>query len=135
MSAEQESIRKCSLIDELAKHRGKTVYIGSRSSFFFVGPAEEALASLGFLSLMLNRIAAIATGKADSHSRRMRINLDDGDKLGKRKVLKVYDHDMCGGETCIIIEGREFGMFWTRSEYLAQKKILVKALEDSFKTI
>ena len=124
------------LSEELARHHGKTVYIGSRSSFFYVGPAEEASASLGFISLMMRRIALITgMGTSKPRSRRFKIGPDDGEKLGRRKVLRVYDHDMCGEGICIIIEGREFGMFWTRSEYLAQKKLLVKTLDASFKTI
>lgn len=116
------------LKDELAKHIGKTVYIGARSSFFFIGPAEEALSSMAFLVLMMRRIALMTSKKVSS--RRLKLAMDNGEKLAQRLVKQVYDHDMCGGGTCIIIDGKEFGMFWTREEYLVQKKALMSALNN-----
>lgn len=105
------------LKQELAKHMGKTVYIGAKSSFVFIGPAGEALSSLPLLALMMQK---------GSIKHRVKTMQDDGMKLGNRKVKKVYDHDKDGSKT-IIIEGREFGMFWTRQECLVQKR----ALEDA----
>lgn len=115
--------------DELAKHIGKTVYIGARSSFFFIGPAEEALASLTFLVLMMRSIF-LSTRKYVVN-RRLKSAQEDGVKLGERKVKKVYNHDMADGGVVVIIEGKEFGMFWTRDEYLVQKKLLIEAIEKN----
>lgn len=103
------------LKDELAKHVGDTVYIGARSSFFFIGPAEEALSSLPLICLLLR--------KKEDVARYLKSAQKDGNKLGSRKVKKVYDHEIDKGKT-IIIEGKEFGMFWTRQEYLGQKMAL-----------
>ena len=118
------------LKDELAKHIGETVYIGARSSFFFIGPAEEALASLAFLVLMMRRIAFLSTRK-HVVNRRLKSAQEDGVKLGERKVKKVYNHDMANSGVVVIIEGKEFGMFWTRGEYLLQKKLLIEAIEKN----
>lgn len=122
----------CCLSDELAKHIGKMVYIGARSSFFFIGPAEEALASLTFLVLMMRRIASLfLSTRKYVVNRRLKSAQEDGVKLGERKVKKVYNHDMADDGVVVIIEGKEFGMFWTREEYLVQKKLLLEAIEKN----
>ena len=122
------------LEEELAKHIGEIVFIGARSSFFFIGPAEEALSSLDFIALMMHRIACISRGLRVMHdskpSRRRKKPKLDGQTLGKRKVLKVYPHDIYDGSTIIIIEGKEFGMFWSRDEYLVQKEALQKEAQE-----
>jgi len=127
------------LADELARQSGKTVYIGARSSFFFIGPADEAASDLLTVCAILRRIASMRSANSSSASRppsrapskkRLKICADDADRLGKRRVLSVYDHDIGSGVpgkpggsggVVIIIEGREFGMFWTREEYLAER--------------
>ena len=125
--SEDTGIQKCRLVDELAKHKGKTVYIGARSSFFFIGPAEEALSELPFLVLMMHRIALLASHKRVVGKKLKSVN-EEGVKLGQRAVKYVYGHDVANDGIVIIIEGKEFGMFWTREEYLAQKKILLAAI-------
>ena len=125
--SEDTCIHRCRLVDELAKHKGKTVYIGARSSFFFIGPAEEALSELPFLVLMMHRIALLASHKRVVGKKLKSVN-EEGVKLGQRAVKDVYGHDVANDGIVIIIEGKEFGMFWTREEYLAQKKILLAAI-------
>jgi hypothetical protein len=114
------------LKEELAKHIGETVFIGARSSFFFIGYAEEALSSLPLICLMLR--------KRENVARYLKCAQRDGEKLGSRKVKKVYDHELGGGKT-IIIEGKEFGMFWTRQEYLGQKKALEELIAPMLNSI
>lgn len=114
------------LAKELAKYKGRNVYIGARSSFFFIGPSEEALAELPFISTMLRHIASVSRRMGASRHKHIKLNAEEGRKLGRRKVLKAYEHDMYGGGMVIIIEGKEFGMFWTREEYLAERKKLLE---------
>lgn len=114
------------LAKELAKYKGMNVYIGARSSFFFIGPSEEALAELPFLSAMLHHIASVSRRMGAAKRRRIKVNKDEGRRLGSRKVIKAYEHDMYGGGMVILIEGKEFGMFWTREEYLAERKKLLE---------
>ena len=119
------------LEEELASHGSETVFIGARSSFFFIGPADEAREDLSLISAMLRRIASLSRKKSKtSASRRKRWRLGDfdGEKLGRRKVIETYKHDMCGGGKVILIEGKEFGMFWTRHEYLAERERLLKTI-------
>ena len=122
-----ESATSVTLEDELASHGSETVYLGARSSFFFIGPADEAKENLSLISTMLRRIASLSRN-ASRRSRRWKIYPEDGRKLGRRKVISCYKHDMCGGGTVIIIEGKEFGMFWTRLEYLAERERLLKTI-------
>jgi len=107
------------LIEELAKHNGENVFIGARSSFFFIGPADEAINELHVLSAMLKHIT----------SPKARISLDSGEgrKLGRRKVITTYTHEM-GDGTVILVEGKEFGAFWTRNEYLGERNKLLKSI-------
>jgi hypothetical protein len=114
------------LKQELAKHIGETVYIGARSSFFFIGPAEEALSSLPLIVLLLR--------KREDVARYLKSAQRYGDELGSRKVKKVYDHDIHGCKT-IIIDGKEFGLFWTRKEYLAQKTALEALIAPMLKSV
>ena len=142
MSEKKADREKMTLADELARQSGKTVYIGARSSFFFIGPADEAASDLLTVCAMLRRIASMRSANSSAASRppsrapskkRGKICADDADRLGKRRVLSVYDHDIGSGipgnpgrsggsgGVVIIIEGREFGMFWSREEYLAER--------------
>lgn len=114
------------LSKELAKYKGRNVYIGARSSFFFIGPSEEALAELPFISAMLHHIASVSRRMGASKRQRIKVNEEEGRRLGCRKVLKAYEHDMCGSGVVILIEGKEFGMFWTRDEYLSERKKLLE---------
>lgn len=115
------------LKDKLALHKGETVYIGARSSFFFIGPAYEALEDLALISAMMKRIASLSR-RASRRRKKLRINPEEGKKLGSRKVLNSYAHDMCGGGEVIIVEGNEFGAFWTRREYVAERERLLKTI-------
>lgn len=111
------------LLSELAKCAGKTVCIGSRSSFFFIGPAEEAMEDMPILGAIARFCVALLAHK---HVKLPK-NLAMGG-MGGRKVLKKYYRDTAEGkEAVIIVEGSEMGAFWTRGEYLAGKKLLLKA--------
>ena len=114
------------LVDVLAENKGKTVMIGVRSSFFFVGPSEEALLDLHAIGIMARCCVALAAGKDKSRY------LASSDDIGERRVLKTYlrSPDYCD-DVVIIVSGREFGAFWTRDEYLAGRKILESAMESA----
>ena len=114
------------LIQELAKNKGKTVFIGARSSFFFIGPAEEAITQLAIISAMIKHIALMSSRK----KRKISVSPEDGVRLGKRKVIKTYKHHVCDS-TVILVSGREFGAFWTREEYLKERKKLLEMLSIS----
>lgn len=117
-----------SLTDELARHKGKTVLIGVRSSFFFIGPAEEALADIHLIGLLARFCVAFASRKGVSKSALKKASQKED--IGKRKVIRTYARDLIGNsdDVVILIEGSEFGSFWTRREYLAGRKALIEAL-------
>ena len=116
-------------MDELAKHKGKTVLLGVRSSFFFVGPCEEALADMPLLGIMARCCVPLMAHK--DVTKFLKHGLDDS--IGKRKVIKSYDRypEYRCDERVIIVDGREFGSFWARDEYLAGRKALVAAIESA----
>ena len=118
------------LKEELAAHPGRTIFLGARSSFFFIGPAEEAAADLPLIGSMLRFHAALAGRKATPAKIR-KLNLsEDRLKLGERRVLRMYDSYVHGdGGLVVIIEGTEFGTYWTRDEYLEAKDSFLKALD------
>lgn len=124
----EENINR-TLANELAKCRGRNVYIGARSSFFFIGPSEEALAELPFISAMLRHIAIVSRRLGSSRHPRIKVDEGGGRRLGDRRVLKAYEHDALGSGMVILIEGKEFGMFWTRDEYLSERKRLLEHLK------
>ena len=117
------------LMDELARHKGKTVYLGVKSSFFFVGPCEEAVRDISFIDIVERSYAAFMgrkTGFVQANAAAMR----GEPKIADRRVVKVYPRDSGRrGEVVILLEGRGFGMFWTRREYLAGRGVLQKALK------
>lgn len=118
--------RSLSLKEELAKHIGETVLIGVRSSFFFIGPCEEAISDLNMLGLMSKCCVALSMNK--SIEKTLSSPIDD---IGCRSVSKVYKRNMFGNEdTVILIHGREFGAYWTRAEYLAGRQALCAELEN-----
>lgn len=113
------------LKDELPLHKGETVFIGVRSSFFFIGPTEEAMESLDMLDglerayaeYLGGRIGFARTAKADFEKH-----------IGDRKVLKVYPRESGERhEAIVIVEGKEFGGFWSREEYLAGRDRYLKS--------
>ena len=125
---EENKDRDRTLISELAKYKGRNVYIGARSSFFFIGPSEEALSDLPLLSAMLRHIALVSRRMGVAKRLHGKIDKEEGRRLGCRKVIKSYEHDMFGSGVVILIEGDEFGMFWTRGEYLSERKRLLSYL-------
>ena len=116
------------LADELARHMGKNVLIGVRSSFFFIGPAEEALADLHLAGLLARFCVALSSGKRIP--KKALEKAASQERIGKRKVVKTYERDPASfdGEIVILVEGSEFGSFWTREEYLDGRKALIEAL-------
>ena len=114
------------LKDELAKHKGKTVLVGSKSSFFYVGPCEEALSDLHSLGLM-NRFCIALSAKKDISKQIAKYDED----IGLRKVCNTYvrDSEYGADEVVILVEGKELGAYWTREEYLIGRKALNTALE------
>lgn len=110
------------LLSELAKCTGKTVCIGARSSFFFIGPAEEAIRDIGIMGAIARFSVAIM-----AHKRvKLPKDLSIGD-MGSRRIVRKYIRDAVNGkETVFIVEGSEMGAFWTRGEYLVGKKTLMK---------
>lgn len=122
---EENKDRDRTLASELAKYKGRNVYIGARSSFFFIGPSEEALSDLPLLGAMLRHIALVSRRMGVAKRLHGKIDNEEGRRLGCRKVIKSYEHDMCGIGVVILIEGDEFGMFWTRDEYLSERKRLL----------
>ena len=52
--------------------------------------------------------------------------------IGKRSVVRTYERDLSGNDDGLVtlVEGKEFGAFWTRDEYLDGRKALVDALGD-----
>lgn len=119
------------LIDELAKHNGKTVLLGVRSSFFFIGPCEEAQRDMRLIGLMARVCVAIAAHKKLSVAVLTKLRNAPGD-IGERRVVKTYvrNPDLGRDEIVILIEGKEFGSFWTRDEYLAGRQTLQDALAE-----
>lgn len=116
---------KRSLKEELAAHSGKVVLLGARSSFFFIGPAEEAMADWHLLSQMVKLCGPLAAHKDVTGL--LPVDMDD---VGERRVVKSYvrDEDYCKDQVVIIVEGRELGAFWSREEYLAGKDALLAAM-------
>jgi hypothetical protein len=112
------------LKDELAMCSGKTVFIGMRSSFFYVGPAEEAIADMDLLGIMSRCSTAIVSGKADAAM------LKDGGRpdISCSLVKKAYPRSGSDDEFVIVVEGRDPGAFWTRDEYLSGRRKLVSIL-------
>ena len=119
--------RKC-LIDELAANSGKNVMIGVRSSFFFIGPAEEAIADMHIVGLMARFCLPFYSHKKVPFKVLKKASMSED--VGKRKVLRTYLRDPIGNDDdiVIIVEGNEFGAFWTRDEYLDGRKALIEAL-------
>ena len=115
------------LRDELAKHIGETVLIGVRSSFFFIGPCEEAISDLEMLGLMSRCCVALSSGKSiEKIAKAFSSRPDD---IGERMVSRTSVRSFSGNEeTVIIIEGKEFGSYWTRAEYLAGRQALIAEL-------
>lgn len=108
------------LVDELRRHKGKTVMLGVRSSFFFIGPSEEALEDIDAIGIMAKACVSLAANKSVRHVSRQ--------DIGCRKVVKTYVRSQATldspEEVVILIEGNEFGAFWTRDEYLSGRKAL-----------
>lgn len=115
-----------SLIDELSRHKGKTVMLGVRSSFFFIGPSEEAIADIRIVGIMAHVCVAISMNKRPSKSAIAKV-----EDIGKRRVVKTYvrNPDDGGDEIVILVEGSEFGSFWSRDEYLAGRRALLSAMK------
>lgn len=111
-------------MSELARHTGKIVFLGVKSSFFFVGPCEEALRDISFLDAMERSYAAFMGRKTGFGQKG-----SSGGRIADRKVRKVYPRDSGRPrEVVILLEGGGFGMFWTRREYLAGRIVLRKAI-------
>ena len=108
------------LIEELSRHKGKTVMLGVRSSFFFIGPSEEALEDIDAVGIMAKACISLAANKSVRHVSRQ--------DIGRRKVVKTYVRNHATKESpeemVILIEGDAFGAFWTRDEYLSGRKAL-----------
>jgi hypothetical protein len=108
------------LVDELRKHKGKTVMLGVRSSFFFIGSSEEALEDIEAVGIMAKACVSIAANKGVRNVERQ--------DIGCRNVVKTYVRNRATidspEEVVILIEGSEFGAFWTRDEYLSGRKAL-----------
>lgn len=113
------------LVDELRKHIGKTVCIGVRSSFFFIGPADEAIKDIRLLGMMSKLCVAIASRRSIG---RKALKSAVSSDIGERIVQRVYNRNPNNDEKVIIVEGGEFGAFWNREEYIAGRKVLVGAL-------
>lgn len=119
------------LIDELDKHRGKTVFLGVKSSFFFIGPCDEALSEMAFIDILERSYAAyigrqIGFAKSGLTGRHSELS------IAERDVISTYDRDSGRmGEVVIILDGEEFGMFWTRNEYLVGKDVFKRALASN----
>ena len=108
------------LVDELRRQKGKTVMLGVRSSFFFIGPSEEALEDIDAIGIMARACVSLAANKSVRHVSRQ--------DIGCRKVVKTYVRSLATldspEEVVILIEANEFGAFWTRDEYLSGRKAL-----------
>ena len=92
--------------------------LGTRSSFFFIGPASEAVTDIRIVSLMAKLCITIAAKRTVTPAAIKRATCD----IGRRKIIR---------ETVILVEGNEFGAFWTREEYLFGKQSLLAALGDA----
>lgn len=116
---------KRTLRDELPLHKGETVFIGVRSSFFFIGPAEEALEGLDMLDSLERAYAEYLGGRIGF----ARITKPEVAKhIGDRLVKEAYQRDpFRKGEAVIIVEGKEFGGFWSREEYLKGRDRFLRA--------
>lgn len=127
------NITQRTLHDELAKHTGKTVFLGARSSFFYIGPCEEAISDLFLIGLMECSYAAIGriARNSDGNAQKPRARFKIKDALvGDRHVTEIYNR---GDGVVILVEGGGFGAFWTRNEYLAGKDIFLKAIDMASK--
>ena len=118
-------------MDELAKHKGKTVLVGVRSSFFFIGPAEEAMEDIHLLGLLARFCVSFSSGKKVSSRSLKKASMLES--IGSRRVIRTYVRDpiVDDEETVILVDGKEFGAFWTRGEYLDGRKALIEALGKS----
>ena len=106
------------LLSVLEKNKGVTVCIGAKSSFFFIGPADEAIRDLPIMG------AIIDSERALSGCRRRRGKSEPRDLSCRRVVSTYYRDDKPNSELAIIVEGDEFGSVWTRAEYLSVRKNL-----------
>ena len=124
----QDSTGRC-LRDELGRQKDRTVLLGTRSSFFFIGPASEALADLTFVGQMAKLCVTLSTRRPVTAAALRRATCD----IGQRTIVRQYVRDaVCGGdETVILVSGNEFGAFWTREEYLVGKEALRAARENA----
>lgn len=124
----QDSTGRC-LRDELGRQKDRTVLLGTRSSFFFIGPASEALADLTLVGQMAKLCVTLAARRPVTAAALRRATCD----IGQRTIVRQYVRDAAcdGDETVILVEGNEFGAFWTREEYLAGKQSLLAALGDA----
>lgn len=115
-----------SLIEELNKQKGKTVLIGVRSSFFFIGPSEEAISDMKLIGIMAHVCVSLMSQRCIPKSMEKFIGSED---IGNRNVIKTYERDISDeDEVVILIDGNEFGAFWTRDEYLSGRQALIEAL-------
>ena len=119
-------VKRC-LLDELALHKGKTVMIGARSSFFFIGPSEEAISDIETLGLMNKYCVTLYNHKKLPKS----AALERGSEVGNRDVRDVFAPISAprSESVVILVSGKEFGMFWTRDEYLSGRKALLEELD------
>lgn len=115
------------LSEELIKHPGDTVYLGTRTSFFFVGPSEEAIRDIVLVDRM-ERAYADYIGRKIGFAKIAKSDMPK-ECIGERNVTDVYKRDSgVEHEVVIIVEGREFGAFWTRNEYLKGRDAFRRAL-------
>ena len=123
----QDSTGRC-LRDELGRQKDRTVLLGTRSSFFFIGPASEALADLTLVGQMSKLCVTLAARRPVTAAALRRATCD----IGQRTIVRQYVRDAACDvdETVILVDGKEFGAFWTREEYLAGKQSLLYALWD-----
>lgn len=103
--------------------------LGTRSSFFFIGPASEALADMTLVGQMAKLCVTLASKRQVTADALRRATCD----IGQRTVVRQYVRDaVCGvDETVILVAGNEFGAFWTREEYLVGKEALRSARENA----
>lgn len=120
--------KEVSLMEELAHQSGKTVLIGVRSSFFFIGPAEEAMSDIDLIGKMSQACVSLVSQNRIPKSMMKKM---ESSNIGERRVVRTYPRDSSDDEVVILIEGSEFGAFWTRDEYLSGRRALIDALKNN----
>lgn len=98
---------------------GEILFVGAKSSYFFIGVKEEFIRNMDRVSVDLMMDTCITQEKREKFI-----------SIRERKVVDIYDR-LQGDGTVLILEGDEQGQYWFLEEYQRSKGAAVRDKDDT----